>query len=301
MGSLATGRVSGWRTALKVGRVSNLPTVWSNVIAGSALVGGAPLHLVATLAIAISGMYVAGMFLNDAFDREIDARERPERPIPAGEITADAVVVVGASLLIAGMVSLAAINDRVGLAGLVLGAAILLYNWHHKGNPFAPFVMGLCRALVYVAAASAVTVTPPQAVLISAAATLAYVAGLTYVARLESLDRIGSLWPLLMLSAPVAVGLASTDFSLAGNRGSRRHGRLRRAGRQPVATARRRRRLARRGPLNRCHRPQRCPVRHHNGSHLCGRCLPRLLRAHPRLAALCFRKLNPSLKPVAPR
>jgi 4-hydroxybenzoate polyprenyltransferase len=214
MGSLATGRVSGWCTALKLGRVSNLPTVWSNVIAGSALVGGAPLHVTVTLAIAISGMYVAGMFLNDAFDREIDALERPERPIPAGEITADAVVVVGASLLIAGMVSLAAINDRVGLAGLVLGGAVLLYNWHHKGNPVAPFVMGLCRALVYVAAASAVMTTLPQAVLIPAAATLAYVAGLTYAARMESLDHIGSLWPLLLLSAPVAVGLASTDFSL---------------------------------------------------------------------------------------
>ena len=122
--------------------------------------------------------------------------------------------VVGASLLIAGMVSLAAINDRVGLAGLVLGGAILLYNWHHKGNPFAPFVMGLCRALVYVAAASAVTVTLPQAVLVPAAATLAYVAGLTYAARMENLDRIGSLWPLLLLAAPVAVGLARTDFSL---------------------------------------------------------------------------------------
>jgi 4-hydroxybenzoate polyprenyltransferase len=65
-----------------------------------------------------------------------------------------------------------------------------------------------------VAAASAVTATLPQAVLIPAAATLAYVAGLTYAARLESLDRIASLWPLLLLSAPVAVGLASTDFSL---------------------------------------------------------------------------------------
>ncbi len=42
MGSLATRRVSGWRTALKLGRVSNLPTVWSNVIAATALAGGAP-------------------------------------------------------------------------------------------------------------------------------------------------------------------------------------------------------------------------------------------------------------------
>ncbi len=214
MGTLATGRVSGWRTALKLGRVSNLPTVWSNVIAGSALAGGAPLHLVVAIAAAISAIYVAGMFLNDAFDREIDARERPERPIPAGEVTADAVFVVGFSLLITAMVSLAAINDRVGLAGLVLGGAVLLYNWHHKGNPVAPFVMGLCRALVYLAAASAVAMKLPYAVLLPAAAMLAYVAGLTSTARMENLDRIGSLWPLLLLAAPVAVGLARTDLSL---------------------------------------------------------------------------------------
>ncbi len=93
MGSLATRRVSGWRTALKLDAVSNLPTVWSNVIAGCALAGGAPLYVVVTVAVATSAMYIAGMFLNDAFDRNIDARERPERPIPAGEVSVDAVVV----------------------------------------------------------------------------------------------------------------------------------------------------------------------------------------------------------------
>jgi 4-hydroxybenzoate polyprenyltransferase len=214
MGSLAAERVSGWRTALKLGRVSNVPTVWSNVIAGSALAGGAPLQLVAAISIIISLMYVAGMFLNDAFDRKIDAVERPERPIPAGEITADAVFVVGFSLLIAGIVALAAINDGVGLAGLALGGTILLYNWHHKRNPAAPFVMGLCRALVYVAAASAAAAALTNAVLIPAAAMLAYVAGLTYTARLENLDRIGSLWPLLLLAAPGAVAFSRADFSL---------------------------------------------------------------------------------------
>lgn len=213
MGSLATGRLSGWRTALKLGRVSNLPTVWSNVIAATALAGGAAWHVVVTLSAAISLMYVAGMFLNDAFDRNIDARERPERPIPAGEISADAVVVVGSTLLIVGIVALAAINDRVGFAGLALGGAILLYNWHHKGNPAAPFVMGLCRALVYVAAASAVTATLTPVVLVPAAAMLAYVAGLTYTARMESLNRIGSLWPLFLLAAPVAVANTRMDFS----------------------------------------------------------------------------------------
>lgn len=213
MGSLATRRVGGWRTALKLGRVSNLPTIWSNVIAGGALAGGAPLHWTVTIAIAISAMYVAGMFLNDAFDRGVDARERPDRPIPSGEVTVDAVIVVGFSLLVVGVVALAAVNDHVGLTGLALAGAILLYDWHHKGNPFAPFVMGACRALVYVAAASAVLPSLTGDVLLPAVAVLAYVAGVTFTARQENLDRLTSLWPLLLLAAPVVLGLYGTDWS----------------------------------------------------------------------------------------
>lgn len=212
MGSLATRRVSFWRTALKLGRVSNLPTVWSNVIAATVLAGGTSLHLGAMLALAISLMYVGGMYLNDAFDRDIDARERPERPIPAGEISADAVYIAGFALLGLGALLLASVNSGAALAGLALGAAIVVYNWHHKGNALAPFVMGLCRALVYVAAAVGVSTTLPMPVLLAAAATFVYVAGLTYAARMEGLDRIGTLWPLLMLIAPLAVAV-----SLSGN------------------------------------------------------------------------------------
>ena len=64
--------------ALRLGRVSNLPTVTSNVLAAIALAGGTPSGLrIAVACVAMSMMYVAGMFLNDAFDREIDASERP--------------------------------------------------------------------------------------------------------------------------------------------------------------------------------------------------------------------------------
>ena len=214
MGSLAARRVSGWRTALKLGRVSNLPTIWSNVIAGSALVGGMALPWVIGVSVAISAMYVAGMFLNDAFDRNIDARERPERPIPSGEISAEAVIVIGMALLVVGVVGLASLNGHAGLSGLALAAAILLYDWQHKGNPAAPFVMGLCRALVYVAAASAAAASIGENVLLPAAALLTYIAGVTYTARLESVDKIGSLWPLALLAAPLCVGLTGSDFSL---------------------------------------------------------------------------------------
>ena len=60
-------------TALRLGRVSNLPTVTSNVLAAVALSGAhpSPSTIVGTC-IAVSLMYVAGMWLNDAFDRDID-------------------------------------------------------------------------------------------------------------------------------------------------------------------------------------------------------------------------------------
>ena len=64
--------------ALRLGRVSNLPTVWSNTLAGTVIAGGEPWRLGTLLAaLGISLLYVAGMYLNDAFDREIDANEGP--------------------------------------------------------------------------------------------------------------------------------------------------------------------------------------------------------------------------------
>ena len=59
--------------ALKLGRISNLPTVWTNSLVGVVLAGGSvrdprmPILLVAT-----SLLYTGGMYLNDAFDAHFD-------------------------------------------------------------------------------------------------------------------------------------------------------------------------------------------------------------------------------------
>jgi hypothetical protein len=91
-------------------------------------------------------------------------------------------------------------------AGIALAAAIVFYNWHHKGNALGPVVMGVCRMLVYLCAAYAVQTTVPDTVYIAATVLLCYLIGLTYAAKQEHLARIGSVWPLAFLAVPLAFG-----------------------------------------------------------------------------------------------
>lgn len=202
--------------AFRVGRVSNLPTVWTNALAGVVLAGGESWTLTTLLvAIGLSLLYVSGMYLNDAFDREIDANERPGRPIPAGLVSADTVFFVGFCLMLAGLAftlwgaTVSTATPWPGmLAALVLAGTILFYDWHHKGNALSPFFMGLCRVLAYITAGYAAVQAPSPTLVVAALASLSYLIGLTYIAKLESLDRIDGLWPLLFLSAPIIYGFA---------------------------------------------------------------------------------------------
>jgi 4-hydroxybenzoate polyprenyltransferase len=204
-----------WSVALTLGRVSNLPTVWTNALAGVVLAGGAAGDArVPWILLAMSLCYVAGMYLNDAFDREFDARHRPERPIPSGAVSARTVFAAGFGMLAAGVALLAwlGFGSTQGTgwpplaAGAALAASILWYDLHHKDNPASPLLMGLCRALVYVAAACVVLARPPLAVYVGALLLLSYLIGLTYVARQEHLGRVANLWPLLFLALPIAWG-----------------------------------------------------------------------------------------------
>src|SRR5437763_11254439 len=164
---------------LQLGRVSNLPTVWTNVLAGAALAGGAlrPAR-VALLLGALSLVYIAGMFLNDAFDRRFDAIHRPERPIARGLITPLEVFAVGFALLAAGTAMLAACGPAAW-SGLALAAAVVAYDAWHKSNPFSPALMALCRALVYVTAALGTRGQLGLAVVAGAALAFGYILALT--------------------------------------------------------------------------------------------------------------------------
>lgn len=205
-----------WAAALRLGRVSNLPTIWTNVLAGAVLSGAdiTP-QLISLLLIALSIFYVAGMYLNDAFDREFDSVTYPQRPIPSGAVSARMVFTIGFIGLAMGELLLIAIGSRVedgqgwppALAGLGLAAAIIYYDVNHKHNSHAPVFMALCRMLVYLTVALAIAPTLSGHVWWGSVLLFAYVIGLTYIARHETSAQIANLWPLAFLAAPVAYGL----------------------------------------------------------------------------------------------
>ncbi|WP_041316535.1 UbiA family prenyltransferase [Hyphomicrobium nitrativorans] len=198
---------------VRLARVSNLPTVWSNVLAASVLAGGLASPSLAMVLVAMSALYSGGMILNDAFDREIDARERPERPLPAGDAAPATAWAVGLALLALGVAMLASFGGRSASAAVALAGAILIYDAWHKGYAFAPLVMGLCRALVYIATVLAAGAALSAPVIAAALALLAYVAGLSLVARGAGARSAVPHWPVLLLLLPIGVALASGEVN----------------------------------------------------------------------------------------
>jgi 4-hydroxybenzoate polyprenyltransferase len=196
------------KTYLRLGRVSNLPTVWTNVLAAVVLAGGTPvLRVLIPLLVACSCFYVGGMFLNDAFDRHHDAREQPHRPIPAGNIAAFEVFAIGFALLAIGIGTVglsATLAGRGALkplaSGASLGAVVVAYDLWHKKNPLSPALMAACRVLVYVTTALVVAGQVTTPVMIGATCLFAYSIGLTRAAK-HGVD--GALsWPLILLFVP---------------------------------------------------------------------------------------------------
>jgi hypothetical protein len=197
-----------WRTALKLGRVSNLPTVWSNTLAGAALVNpGFDALSVFMAATALSLLYIAGMFLNDVFDLEWDRRHQPGRPLVAGEAKVNETLGLSAAFLALALALLAfaAGLDRkfpVLLCAAVLIGLIVLYDWKHKQWAASPWLMGGCRLLVYLIAGAVVGAWNQQ-VMVAGFCLLGYIAGITYVARLEHLNTLHNLRPVTLLFVPV--------------------------------------------------------------------------------------------------
>ena len=141
---------------LRLARISNLPTVWSNVVAAWVL-GGGSLSAPALPALLLGAalIYAAGCTLNDAWDVRWDQQHRPDRPIPSGAISARAVWLAGGLEMLAGLACILLAAPQSWLAALGLAGAILLYDAWHKQSALSVIIMGACRWLLYTTAGMA--------------------------------------------------------------------------------------------------------------------------------------------------
>lgn len=198
------------RVLLILGRVSNLPTVWSNCFAAWYLGGSGPWECFALLSLGATLLYTGGMFLNDAFDVEFDRQYRSERPIVAGQISRPFVWIIGWSCLVLGWLALVPLGLLTAALGGLLVLAIVLYNAVHKKTALAPLLMASCRFLLYLAAASAAQLGAGRSAFWFAFALFCYIIGLSYYARVESTGGMVSRWPAVLLFVPFVGAILSS-------------------------------------------------------------------------------------------
>lgn len=231
-------RHSRFKSYLALCRVSNLPTVWTNVLAASLLSGAAVSPgTFLLLAFSLSCFYLAGMVLNDLCDCEHDRIFRPVRPIPRGDVSERAALVLTVALSCAGLGALLNAPDPRGFfAAFGLLAVIIAYDHHHKENPFSVLLMAGCRFLVFAVAGFALAGRITGPLLVAGGMQFLYIVALSLFARYDNNRQTPLPFPamplllagislvdgivLLLLVQPawLLAGVAGFFLTLAGQR-----------------------------------------------------------------------------------
>lgn len=140
---------------LQLMRPANIVTAISDVLAGVSIAllfvtDGATLDgsVLTALIIATIGLYGGGVVFNDVFDAKLDARERPERPIPSGRASLRGAAILGSVLFLLGVASAVAVGVVSSAIALSIVLMCLLYDkWAKHQAITGPLTMGMCRGL----------------------------------------------------------------------------------------------------------------------------------------------------------
>lgn len=155
---------------LQMMRPANILTAWADILVGLAASGTiltlsdrpaaippAALLPVVWLLLATTGLYGGGVVFNDIFDAELDAQERPERPLPSGRASRSGAIALGIGLLLMGIGAAAQVSRLSAGLAVSIAVAALLYDAVSKHSILlGPVNMGLCRGLNWLLGVSAV-------------------------------------------------------------------------------------------------------------------------------------------------
>jgi len=201
--------VGSLKNYMTLSRLPLLPTCWSNVLLGTALVTTSPNWTVLLLvALAISLFYIGGMALNDVVDVPIDLKERPDRLLPSGIIPYSHALLFALACLIGGsFIIVYFFSLTTTVLAFFLLTSIVLYDLFHKQWASTSFLMGICRGLVYLIAASAMVKgslsVNPLPLYFAVLLTL-YIMGITLIARLENESYMDKR-KIIAIAIPIAI------------------------------------------------------------------------------------------------
>lgn len=140
------------RPYLQLLRPANLVTAVADILAGYSFVFWTFRNQtyaspdLAWLCLSTLGLYGGGVVLNDFFDADLDAVERPERPIPSGRVRKSDVGWFGFGLLGLGVLAAMPAGGYSWPIAAAVALLTVLYNRFAKHHVFVgPLVMGLCR------------------------------------------------------------------------------------------------------------------------------------------------------------
>ena len=204
------------RAIVELVRAPAALTVPGDVVAGAAAAGWPFGPATPALAAASASLYWAGMALNDYADREVDAVERPMRPIPSGRVTPRFAFGLAAGLTAAG----------VGLAGLAggrrafgvavpLAATVWAYDLVLKATPAGPAAMAAARGLNVLMGAGT-----GAGEMRRAAPAAALVAAHTLAVPALSRGEVTGAKPWLPRATLAATGVIGALAARAGRRGT---------------------------------------------------------------------------------
>lgn len=179
-------------------RLSNLPTCLANALTGAAIgmqFQALNVTTLVALVVVISSYYCGGMILNDLCDLSYDRLHRSERPLVSGAISCRTAWVVTGVLFIFGTVLLYVVAAHALVVAAILLLFIILYDLLHKKYSASVFLMGGCRALVYMTCAVAVAAPSEATAVLLKSLPFAlllgfYTLSITLVARMENQSQL---------------------------------------------------------------------------------------------------------------
>jgi len=199
-----------------------LATAAADILAGYAVAGLGNGKALPWLLIATICLYGGGVVLNDYFDRDLDAVERPERPIPSGRVQPLAAARFGFVLLAAGITAASLATSSSGAVAAIIALFVLIYDqWGKNQAVLGPVNMGVCRGLNLILGMSAVPATINSRWYLGLL-PLIYICGVTALSRGEvhGGSRTTVLFSLLcvlsVLAGALILTLTSGHQSLAG-------------------------------------------------------------------------------------